>query len=348
MFSSLRLAPRCVRPCARPSIQRHSIRSISSTHSKRAEFTPEPPAAEYDETDAIDDVMEEMEEAEKKAKAETREPETYKEFMMSAGETFRKANKPNKWLGGDPFPMNPSFKPPPPISDSTRTSIYELYMKDPVANDVRALSQRFHLSLKRVDAILRLKGMEADWVKGMTLQTGFRQGMETILNVPDQVMKIDANRTDVHEADMLEQDENRDAARQRYQQMYWESVPEDGREPIIPASLEHAKTTAKRFTAQRDAFKSSRRFVPRVDDPTTQTPEKVQVISKNGRPSVKFVDVGGHFINVNERVKRLNAAARNRDIAVRKADERLEDREAAIKAASYRGEQRPAGETTTP
>lgn len=39
----------------------------------------------------------------------------------------------------------------------------------------------------------------------------------------------DASRWDVMEADGLEQDENRDAQRQRYQRHYWESVPEDGR-----------------------------------------------------------------------------------------------------------------------
>ena len=36
-------------------------------------------------------------------------------------------------------------------------------MANPTENNVRALSQRFGLSLKRVDAILRLKGLEAHW-----------------------------------------------------------------------------------------------------------------------------------------------------------------------------------------
>lgn len=61
--------------------------------------------------------------------------------------------------------MNPSFKPPPPVSDVLRTHIYNEFMKDPGNNNVRALSQRYHLSLKRVDAILRLKGMEKAWIK---------------------------------------------------------------------------------------------------------------------------------------------------------------------------------------
>jgi hypothetical protein len=42
-------------------------------------------------------------------------------------------------------------------------------MADPEANSVRELSQRYHISLKRVDAILRLKGLEAHWKKVGTL-----------------------------------------------------------------------------------------------------------------------------------------------------------------------------------
>lgn len=38
-------------------------------------------------------------------------------------------------------------------------------MSNPLKNTVRELSQRYHLSMKRVDAILRLKGMEAAWIK---------------------------------------------------------------------------------------------------------------------------------------------------------------------------------------
>jgi hypothetical protein len=61
--------------------------------------------------------------------------------------------------------MNPSFRPQAPISDAKRSHIYTDFMRDPEKNSVRALSQRHHISLKRVEAILRLKGMEADYVK---------------------------------------------------------------------------------------------------------------------------------------------------------------------------------------
>ena len=38
-------------------------------------------------------------------------------------------------------------------------------MANPKTNSVRNLSGRYYLSMKRVDAILRLKGLEESWVK---------------------------------------------------------------------------------------------------------------------------------------------------------------------------------------
>ncbi len=38
-------------------------------------------------------------------------------------------------------------------------------MANPEANSVRNLAGRYHLSIKRVDAILRLKGLEESWIK---------------------------------------------------------------------------------------------------------------------------------------------------------------------------------------
>jgi hypothetical protein len=38
-------------------------------------------------------------------------------------------------------------------------------MANPKANSIRNLASRYHLSIKRVDAILRLKGLEESWTK---------------------------------------------------------------------------------------------------------------------------------------------------------------------------------------
>ena len=61
--------------------------------------------------------------------------------------------------------MNPSFKPPPPIANDQRTLMFDMFMQDPLRNGPRRLAKRFNISLKRADAILRLKGLEKSWVK---------------------------------------------------------------------------------------------------------------------------------------------------------------------------------------
>ena len=61
--------------------------------------------------------------------------------------------------------MNPSFKPPPPISNKTRNEIYARYMSNPEKFNIRVLSAAYGISFKRIDAILRLQGMEESWKK---------------------------------------------------------------------------------------------------------------------------------------------------------------------------------------
>ncbi|KAJ7805142.1 hypothetical protein B0H14DRAFT_2881118, partial [Mycena olivaceomarginata] len=177
-------------------------------------------------------------------------------------ESLKRA-KPRNYVnaGGEsviPFPMNPSFNPPPPISDAARKRIYADYMLDPETNNIRALSQRYHLVSSAMNK---------------PLQTGFLWGMERLLGVkPSPKPDVD-DRIDVHMADMLEQDENRDAARQRFQRQYWESIPDDGKEPLLPASLEHAKKIAERMAQEAHDHKSHATLMPRFKDtPTIKSP----------------------------------------------------------------------------
>lgn len=106
----------------------------------------------------------------------------YGHFCKNVAPSFRE-HSPCNWLGRDvvrtildvlvdfdsslvkPFPLNPSFKPPTPLSDELRTRLYRAYMSNPKLNSVRALAARHNISIKRVDAILRLKGMEEAWKK---------------------------------------------------------------------------------------------------------------------------------------------------------------------------------------
>ncbi|PBK76890.1 hypothetical protein ARMSODRAFT_249620 [Armillaria solidipes] len=207
--------------------------------------------------------------------------------------------------------MNRSFKPPPPLSDSHRSIIYEEYMRDPEKNNVRELAQRHHLSLGRVDAILRLKGMEHAWVKeGKTLQTGFRIGMEKLVSVRDSRRRI-TSREDANEADEIEEEPGRQAARDRYERHFWESLLEDA-ESVVPMSLKHSKALATRKTASDYLHTDDPRITPRVKIPryVKKPKEKIQVVSRSSRPDLKFVDIGSKFIDQRSLLKRYKASER--------------------------------------
>jgi ribosomal protein S24E len=56
--------------------------------------------------------------------------------------------------------MNPLFKPVLPLSDAVREKIFKQYTSDPDTWTVRKLATEYNISLRRVDAILKLKAQE--------------------------------------------------------------------------------------------------------------------------------------------------------------------------------------------
>ena len=92
----------------------------------------------------------------------------------------------------------------------------------------------------------------------------------------------------------------------------------------MPASLQKAKAAAKRFAQAAEMEKSNPKLMPRIKDTDTiKTPKtKVQVSEMPGRPTIKFVDVGGKFINVEERLRKVAQAERRARITARKAQEK--------------------------
>jgi len=171
---------------------------------------------------------------------------------------------------------------------------------------VRALAAQNHLSMQRIDAILRLKGLEEHWKKEKKpLQTGFTAGMEWCLGVTRQERhirergKVETDPCyDVREADALMEAEGNDPARLRYSKMFWESVP-DGQDPITPFKLlEASERGHKRII--REAISKSR-FLPGK----THLNNTVRMVASPGRPVIKFIDAGGKFIDKKEISKRI-------------------------------------------
>ncbi|KIJ66390.1 hypothetical protein HYDPIDRAFT_86744 [Hydnomerulius pinastri MD-312] len=256
--------------------------------------------------------------------------------MEEIAPSLRNASS-RKWLGGNvPFPLNPSFKPPTPLSDALRSQLYRSYMANPEVNSVRALAARHNISMKRVDAILRLKGMEESWKKNKPLQTGFTKGMEDLLGVreaaqrmaerveepdgdtpiqyyhtgPNAHKKDPHDRYDVEEADRQDEAEGNNMARLRYQRMFWESVAEGERdrlplqEPVMPTVLQAARSSPALSSTK---FKGKTTLVERAA----------------GRPAIKFVDVGTAFVNAKEQERRLREGARRSALNSRKRERAL-------------------------
>lgn len=325
----------------------------SSISPNERSFDAEP---EFDE---ISDLMDNPQ-----ANERSDNPKSYREFMEKMGQKFMYA-APQQYLGETPFPMNPSFKPPPPISDEQKEVIYQLYTSHRLENGPRRLAKQFNISLSRLNAILRLKIHEKEFEKKHTLQTGFQVGMESLLGATThskvhslkktlaetnkfvdaalgtqqsaldamdptsphfQAPDVNELRTDVHKADMLDQEEQRDVRASRYERMFWESVPEDGREPLLPAILQTARQQSEMRKLAKE-IEQSKQFLQRLPDTKYVRHPKVRsllVSRPEGRkgPITKFVDVGGKFMDLSERIKALgvtkNRLRRRRRLAEEK------------------------------
>ena len=64
-----------------------------------------------------------------------------------------------------PFPLNPTFNPPAPLSDSVRAAIFNAHIKDPAKNNLRHLSTTYNVAIDRIRAILKLKALEQEFVR---------------------------------------------------------------------------------------------------------------------------------------------------------------------------------------
>jgi len=182
--------------------------------------------------------------------------------------------------------------------------MYSSYVTDPDANDVHTLSTRYGVSMKRVEAILRLKELEARWQEeSKPLQTGFLVGMEHILgvnvggrqkNVSDEISSSDRN--DVNEADELSRlSASRGERGRALVRTYFESVDE-GKEAVVPRLLDEAR---EKFVLAK---------AKRLQYPTTVVQPDLE------KPAYKFVDVGLRWFDPKDTQRRQKESARRKAI----------------------------------
>ncbi|KIM32941.1 hypothetical protein M408DRAFT_189572 [Serendipita vermifera MAFF 305830] len=237
-------------------------------------------------------------------------------WLLTQGQQYRRPNEngPN-WLGGSvPFPMNPSFKPPTPISDKVRTQIFNLYMNENMGE--QELSSRFGLGVSRVKAILRLKKLEQLWIKDRVCQRRFQADMERYLGVP--APSAERDRPVVKDRQVSNQidvdfDKFSIGKSKHLQRVFFEVVPEGEYPPLAQyMDMEEAVAEqAEQMGATEKAFARARALVV-VPASTLQkdgTPSKPATRyqwfypNRAGRAPHTFVDVGHRYLQKSDTLK---------------------------------------------
>ncbi|PCH34068.1 hypothetical protein WOLCODRAFT_94781 [Wolfiporia cocos MD-104 SS10] len=200
-------------------------------------------------------------------------------------------------------------------------------MTDPIKFSVRTLSERYGLSMQRVDAILRLQGLEEHWRKEKKqLQTGFLDGMEEILGVVDQ-QKSKADRhvsiqgaaelgEDTSMADAQMDGERSNRARERYQRLFWEPIAE-GQDPAVLGALQRARHDELEKHRQVAEAKAAKADVPPII-------HNEHVVERLGRPTLRFIDVGRLYVDVNDRIRRIKESERRSRLRARRRERKVQ------------------------
>lgn len=153
----------------------------------------------------------------------------FDEWIQSDARAYKQPKPgmgPN-WIGDTPFPLNPSFNPPAPVRQSTKSEIWKLHESDPKQWTIRALSEKFSIGLQRIEAILRLKALEVEWTsQSKPLQSEFQSNMDRLLGAQDR-KRVPEPEPSVQSSDK--------SVRGTQHEEFSESDPLDAPSVIVPA-----------------------------------------------------------------------------------------------------------------
>ncbi|CAG7851707.1 SubName: Full=Uncharacterized protein {ECO:0000313/EMBL:CCA68742.1} [Serendipita indica DSM 11827] len=270
------------------------------------------------------------------------------------GQSFRRPREdgPN-WLGGSvPFPLNPSFKPPPPITDKLRTEIFNKHLEKGKTEE--ELSSEYKLGINRIRAILRLKKLEQLWVMNKIRHHQFQSRMERYLGAQidpydksRQAARDSANRIDidVHTHSIGEST--------RLQRVYFEMVPE-GQNPPLAQHLDLAQAVTEEAEAALAGSKKALSLRHLTVAPVTLLKEngtpydsatkyKWFYPAKAGRTPYTFIDAGDRYRRGGTRTKKAKTDEEGKKVApaVPGQSRRLQ---LALEAVKLKAEQRMISE----
>jgi len=130
-------------------------------------------AKDQDGLQQPEEEKEEEEDGEKPMRDENFDPneEERKEGLRGSDKSSKPEKRPPR-LGKrqlSPFPLNPHFMSQPVLSEEFRELIYLKVVEEKMT--VRSVSAELGVSMERVGAVVRMKQMERDWLKQVSLHT---------------------------------------------------------------------------------------------------------------------------------------------------------------------------------
>ncbi|KAK7686702.1 hypothetical protein QCA50_010302 [Cerrena zonata] len=157
--------------------------------------------------------------------------------------------------------------------------------------------------------------------------------MEEVLGVQED---IESRRSLTRGADQLGEDttladlqadaEGSNAARDRYQRMFWEPVVE-GKDAVVADALDFARAYAQKHKKITEEQKNDPKLLGLR--PSTSVVDKVKLVTRDNRPDVKFVDIGGRFLDVGDRLRRIREGERRSKIKTRRREGRDQKKDEA-------------------
>ncbi|WVQ83511.1 hypothetical protein IAT38_005652 [Cryptococcus sp. DSM 104549] len=141
---------------------------------------------------------------------------------------FARKGEKAKWLGGDvPYPTNPSFAPPPPLSDYTMSQVYAEIVRGVPVNQ---LANKYNISKARIEAVRKLKEVEDEYERrSIPLQRAFLDGMEPLLGVMTPLNPVTRKFDPVRARELDRMEKHPSVAIEQVEEQRWESgIGEEG------------------------------------------------------------------------------------------------------------------------
>lgn len=203
-----------------------------------------------------------------------------------------------------PFPLNPSFRPPTSLSHNAKEKIYRDFIasykqtQSSSSNGeaksetyhARKIALKYNLSIDRVRAIVRLKALEYNTAAaGSTLQMKFLNGMESAMGIST------GDNVPISMKEALDVQQETEALYKTGRKTHWmminEENPNDLKDEV--KELEKKQRKDERANARRQGGDDISRDLREGVRSRRRVPANPRSERKGVRPEIEFVDVPG-------------------------------------------------------